>query len=317
MYGGTYVTAKDKFNFIILITILYKNNNNKNFMSVCTGNLIRQDLVLTAAHCVNNSIPNFVKIYGGLDYDTTPPKWTYYTEAIQVYLFPHYNNFNGDIAILRTNTVFKKLEPAKLPIKLFRSVNINRCWILGFGEKSNNSFENNLFLTKLSIKPKGPMRCELRSLFFILKLDFICYTIPENGFGPCKGDSGGPLYCDDRIVGVLSRRTLPFTCGTGNSITFYENVYSYREWIEQIMQSPIANSKSSSFLLYNNIQYRNPISGYLSSECWMDTENLRSELSEIDRLLNESLSDIDFTSDFSDELKNKGFTYVGTMKKTN
>lgn len=47
----------------------------------------------------------------------------------------------------------------------------------------------------------------------------------------CFGDSGGPIICGGKQIGVASH--MKGTCGDEKAIPYYTNVYLYREWIQK------------------------------------------------------------------------------------
>lgn len=48
--------------------------------------------------------------------------------------------------------------------------------------------------------------------------------------GPCPGDTGGPLFCNGSLTGIVSHTV---SCSYMEYPSIYTNVYHHREWIYQ------------------------------------------------------------------------------------
>lgn len=74
-----------------------------------------------------------------------------------------------------------------------------------------------------------------RSIISDMKDDMICAgNVGEKNVpvGPCPGDTGGPLFCDGVLAGLVSHA---MGCGRRDLPTIYTNVYHHREWIYHYM----------------------------------------------------------------------------------
>lgn len=62
--------------------------------------------------------------------------------------------------------------------------------------------------------------------------DMLCAgNIDANGhmhMGPCPGDTGGPLFCNGSLTGIVSHTV---SCSYIHLPSIYTNVYHHREWI--------------------------------------------------------------------------------------
>lgn len=63
---------------------------------------------------------------------------------------------------------------------------------------------------------------------------------------PCRGDSGGPLICNDELTGIISWTT---GCGTDRLPSLYTDVWHNREWIEKHLSRASFNGKGNYFIL--------------------------------------------------------------------
>lgn len=66
----------------------------------------------------------------------------------------------------------------------------------------------------------------------------VCAGYPGGEFDACKGDSGGPLYLDGVVYGIVS---WGFGCALQCSPHVYANVYTFRDWIKQTMEDNLGN----------------------------------------------------------------------------
>lgn len=65
--------------------------------------------------------------------------------------------------------------------------------------------------------------------------DVICAGFTSMvGSSSCKGDSGGPLRCDNKLAGIVSRG---IHCGTRHRPSAYTSIRYHARWIQQQSQS--------------------------------------------------------------------------------
>lgn len=62
---------------------------------------------------------------------------------------------------------------------------------------------------------------------------------------PCRGDSGGPLICNDELTGIISWTT---GCGTDRLPSLYTDVWHNREWIEKHLSKASSYCKGNYFI---------------------------------------------------------------------
>lgn len=215
---------------------------------ICTGTVIREDLVLTAAHCFadvhrNNALPEIIRIRLGFGYGVARDRYVG-IQPSDVHINPSYSyKIKNDLAILRSRRklLYRKSQVVALPADPF--ADDKKCLIAGFGEKQAQDKMASITLSQMPIDLTNVNRCPYRLLFKILGIHVECLRFYDTG--PCLGDSGGPLICDHTLYGVLSRGFVKNVCDTGDSVVLYEDIFANMEWISTVMNStPISYSSS-------------------------------------------------------------------------
>uniref|UniRef100_A0A8D8UXD0 Venom plasminogen activator Haly-PA n=1 Tax=Cacopsylla melanoneura TaxID=428564 RepID=A0A8D8UXD0_9HEMI len=118
------------------------------------------------------------------------------------------------------------------------------CTIVGYGEKYPNDKMAYVALHTMNIEALPAYRCPFRLIFLILKTDPICF-VAKFGSGPCMGDSGGPLICDDKLTGILSRGIFHESCGGEiEPLVIYEDIANYLDWIRSVTNRSLENNRT-------------------------------------------------------------------------
>lgn len=198
---------------------------------LCGGVLVHEDIVLTAAHCIDGETPPQVRI-GGITSGTG--------ELINVedsIVHPNYGaqQLINDIAILIL------AQPSAAPIATYNAEDDTpeggeSVMAMGYGRTDPNSGGGSSTLQKLDMTIVGDDECSDR--YEDHDPDFNLCADTNNG-GICFGDSGGPLLDDGGMVlGVAS--FIIQTCDS-NFPDFYTRVSSYSTWLERSICEESAN----------------------------------------------------------------------------
>ncbi len=192
------------------VVMLYHNSG-----VMCSGTLVSNRVILTAAHCVHNLTRTGFSVYFGTDIDNDPGHWLGVTD---VWEHPNYHlnqsdpsqpTTLNDIAMVRLN---QDAPSGVQPIPYLprgyaltqNDVGITLTFV-GFGKDQNAHVGRKLFITgSLGLACDGPANCYYSSM--VIGPHYIAFD--ESSGGPCSGDSGGPALVvrngQEYVAGVAS-----------------------------------------------------------------------------------------------------------------
>ncbi|XP_070484084.1 granzyme B-like isoform X1 [Equus przewalskii] len=197
----------------------------------CGGVLVREDFVLTAAHCRGSSMMVTLGAHNIKKQERTQQ----FISVRGAIPHPHYNseNINNDIMLLKLERK-AKLTAAVQPLSLHWGKTQVRpgevCSVAGWGRVTPNGRESDT-LQEVELTVQQDRVCEsyLRNYNSNTQL---CVGDPKERKSSFKGDSGGPLVCDNVIQGIVSYGQI-----NGKPPRVFTKVSSFLPWIKRIMKN--------------------------------------------------------------------------------
>ncbi|XP_073669649.1 granzyme G-like [Paramisgurnus dabryanus] len=187
----------------------------------CGGFLIREDFVMTAAHCKTKHL----MVYLGVDDTHDLP------EGIEVDVFSHEsfaNKAGDDIMLLKLKTpatLSKTVNIIALPETNREEISSN-CMVMGWGWQEHDKKSQSSVLREVNLTLLASENCATPHT--------LC---TKEEAGPARGDSGGPLICGNEAVGIVSYYIMNEIT---SYLTMYTNVSHYLPWIHsKIMNAPL------------------------------------------------------------------------------
>ncbi|XP_075049810.1 granzyme A-like [Mixophyes fleayi] len=211
----------------------------------CGGTLIKNDWVLTAAHCiVNKSTDVLLGVHSRSSLNRYVQK---FKVSKWIKKKPAYNDKtkDNDIQLVKLCGKAKLSDscqncPAKavslLPLpKTFTDVKAGTvCEAAGWGTTSNSVDLFSDKLMEVSLKVIDIADCNnMWSSEIQITKNMMCTCESHEKKGPCRGDSGGPLICNKVFRGIVSFGAAK--CGTPNIPSVYTFLNKgYIEWIKDV-----------------------------------------------------------------------------------
>ncbi|KAM9848614.1 mast cell protease 3-like [Aulostomus maculatus] len=199
---------------------------------ICGGVLVREDMVLTAAHC---QLPGTYTVVLGVDSLASNESTRQELKVVRAIPHPDYDDHASDIMLLKLDRRAQLTAAVQLASLKSRRVRaLSQCITAGWGDiGDNNTQPNTLQEVNVTVLRQG--RCRRQWGAVPITRTMVCGTGARAIQGFCSGDSGGPLICDGETAGVVSfsgRR-----CGDPRTPDVYTRVSSFTDWIRSTLNS--------------------------------------------------------------------------------
>ncbi|MEU7042477.1 serine protease [Streptomyces varsoviensis] len=186
----------------------------------CGGALYTQQIVLTAAHCVDGSGPDtsITAITGDVDLKGAKAVSTRSTDVLQA---PGYNGKGKDWALVR---LAKPVNQPTLKIADTTAQNNGEFTIAGWGADREGGRQQR-YLLKAKVPFVDDATCKKAYGNQLTPGDEICAGyIDKGGVDTCQGDSGGPMFRKDAAGGWIQVGIVSW--GQGCAEPGYPGVYT-------------------------------------------------------------------------------------------
>ncbi|XP_071762213.1 mast cell protease 1A-like [Centroberyx gerrardi] len=198
----------------------------------CGGVLVREDFVLTAAHCRISR--QYRVVLGAVSLSATEATKQEFT-AIQSIPHPQYDGHQNDVMLLKLDRRANLTSAVQLiPLMQGRLRRSSQCSTAGWGDiGDNHTIADKLQEVKVNIL--SLQSCRRRWGEVPITGSMVCATGDRQFQGFCSGDSGGPLVCNGTSAGVVSFSGQ--RCGNPRTPDVYMRTSSYRGWIRNVLNS--------------------------------------------------------------------------------
>uniref|UniRef100_A0A2R9C548 Granzyme B n=1 Tax=Pan paniscus TaxID=9597 RepID=A0A2R9C548_PANPA len=197
----------------------------------CGGFLIREDFVLTAAHCWGSSINVTLGAHNIKEQEPTQQ----FIPVKRPIPHPAYNpkNYSNDIMLLQLERKAKRtraVQPLRLPSNKAQVKPGQACSVAGWGQTAPlGKHSHTLQEVKMTVQEDRKCESDLRH-YYDSTIE-LCVGDPEIKKTSFKGDSGGPLVCNKVAQGIVS-----YGRNNGMPPRACTKVSSFVHWIKKTMK---------------------------------------------------------------------------------
>merc|ERR550519_1557641 len=198
----------------------------------CSGSLIDQYWVISAAHC--NVYSNFYIVLG--DYDLSVEENTEQVISVtRAISHPRYDSITKeyDVMLIKLKTAAQLNEYVStipLPIQKISPQTGDLCEVCGWGNYQTNGNDYPTALRCVDVPVIDSDQCNGPTSYNgLITESMICMGFIEGGEkDACDGDSGGPAVCSGTLQGITS---WGFGCGQPGFPGVYSKVAVFVDWI--------------------------------------------------------------------------------------
>ncbi|XP_016398385.1 granzyme B-like [Sinocyclocheilus rhinocerous] len=208
----------------------------------CGGMLIRQDYVLTAAHCLNDNVyfyQDHFEVVLGAHNITKVEKSQQRIPVMKFIQHPMFKqnkeeDYSYDIMLLKLKNKaklnkFVKVMP--LPKKNGKTPANVKCYIAGWGLKTPKGEQASDVMQEVKLKLQFSFECKNKWQHYFNSERMIC-SVSDGKHAFCSGDSGSPLICNTKPQGIASY-TFNGDCTNKSYPQVYVKTSYFLPWIKK------------------------------------------------------------------------------------
>lgn len=194
----------------------------------CGGAIYSQDIIVTAAHCLQSVSPATLKVRVGSSF------WNAGGTVVPVAAFAIHEDYDSgvmlnDVGLIRLAKPLK-MGPTVQTISLATKTPPDGApaVVTGWGTTFYGSSHLSTHLMKVNVSIVGRTACasSIYGYGSEIKLTMLCAY--DTGKDACQGDSGGPLVSGGKLVGVVS---WGYGCAYPNYPGVYADVADLHPWV--------------------------------------------------------------------------------------
>ncbi|XP_069683023.1 trypsin-1-like [Periplaneta americana] len=201
----------------------------------CGASILNENWALTAAHCVDGSSTSSITLYAGSIYLSGGGTRHYVSQIIVHESYNEYDSWKNDIAVIKVSNPFQidgvNVKPISLPAQGQNPADGALATVIGWGRiEEDGPIPDTLQKVDIAIVNQDECNSVYEIIGYPIYDGQICAAVPDEVKGSCNGDSGGPLFVDGTLVGLVSWAN---GCARIGYPTVYTRVSAYRDWIRQ------------------------------------------------------------------------------------
>ena len=203
----------------------------------CGGSLVREDWVVTAAHCVQGESPSGIQVKIGL-HNVNGTNGSQTRNVDQIIVHPNYsgNSLNNDYALLHLSSPITDFEPIQLCTDTNHDEEPVISTTMGWGATSSGGSSSSILL---EVDVPIDDSCGNYSNSSITN-NMVCAGDNNGGEDSCQGDSGGPLIMTNgdgeyELIGIVS---WGYGCADAGYPGVYSKIHSRLDWFFQYIGEP-------------------------------------------------------------------------------